>query len=313
VTGILLELLAGAFQGREIASLSTRPYPYATSFAITVIRVGLREGGSCELILKDFARARMLTNARQSRPTFLDDPRREIDTYRRILAPEGIGPRFVTAAVDPEADRYWLVCEKAPGVELWQVGELERWRTVFRWTASFHETFRGRDDEVLGRNPGLLRHDHNWFTSWAERARRALQASTDPRAPRLRHLLQGHGDLAESLAALPTTFVHGELYPSNVIVGASGEVDVWPVDWEMAAVGPAMLDVAALVSGWDPDPGRLLPEGSRELPGLLDELRRCQLHLALQWLGWSSCWQAPNAQRHDWLGEATALAEMLER
>ena len=38
-------------------------------------------------------------------------------------------------------------------------------------------------------------------------------------------------------------------------------------------------------------------------------LRR--LHLAVQWLGWEPRWEPPAEHRHDWLGEALALAERL--
>jgi len=36
------------------------------------------------------------------------------------------------------------------------------------------------------------------------------------------------------------------------------------------------------------------------------------LQLAVQWLGWGpASWIPPEGQRHDWLGEALALAESL--
>ena len=51
----------------------------------------------------------------------------------------------------------------------------------------------------------------------------------------------------------PATFLHGEYYPSNIVIERDGEtLGVRPVDWEMAAVGPGLLDLAALCSGaWD--------------------------------------------------------------
>ena len=57
----------------------------------------------------------------------------------------------------------------------------------------------------------------------------------------------------DRLASLPPTFLHGEFYASNVIVPErAGEQRVCPIDWELAAVGPALLDLAALVTGgWE--------------------------------------------------------------
>ena len=73
--------------------------------------------------------------------------------------------------------------------------------------------------------------------------------------------------------------------------------------------------------GWDEGRrGRLLdaysrglddarPDGQAE-PAALD-LARCRLHLALQWLGWSSDWRPPREHAHDWLGEAAGLVKEL--
>ena len=66
----------------------------------------------------------------------------------------------------------------------------------------------------------------------------------------------------ERLLALPVGFIHGELYPSNVLVGErTGRICA--VDWEMAGIGPLLLDLAALTSGaWTQraqrDSGRIL-------------------------------------------------------
>jgi hypothetical protein len=38
-------------------------------------------------------------------------------------------------------------------------------------------------------------------------------------------------------------------------------------------------------------------------------LRCCQLHTAIQWLARSANWRPPTEHRHDWLADATRLAE----
>ena len=58
---------------------------------------------------------------------------------------------------------------------------------------------------------------------------------------------------AEWAAARPRTFLHGEFYPSNVLIEDAVEGPrVRPVDWEMAGLGPGLADLAALISGrWE--------------------------------------------------------------
>ena len=124
------------------------------------------------------------------------------------------------------------------------------------------------------------------------------------------------------LVALPATFLHGEFYASNVLVHEKGEgLRVCPVDWEMAAVGPGLIDLAALTAGgWTADErealalayhAALVPGESWPPAAFLTALDYCRLHLAVQWLGWSTGWSPPPEQAQDWLGEALGLAEKL--
>jgi hypothetical protein len=77
----------------------------------------------------------------------------------------------------------------------------------------------------------------------------------------------------------------------------------------MAAVGVGLVDLAALVTGWSGDEFAAIVAAYSGVDDLA--LAACRLHLALQWLGWSSDWTPPPAQAHDWLGEARAAAERL--
>ena len=298
----LIELLRDQGGLDNVDAVSRRPYRYATSAAIEEIRVQQRDGSETALLLKDLSRDRLLGDARSTKPAFLHQPLREIETYRGILAPAGIGARCFGVVVNPGEQRHWLVIERVPGVELWQVGDLWVWEAVARWLGGFHAAFAGRIDDARGANPYLLELSVDWFRSWSERARAALAASPDPRAAIVGSALEGYGEVATSLAALPRTFLHGELYPSNVLVVREEPLRVCPVDWEMAGIGPGFVDLAALVGGWAP------PERS---PTLETDLTQCRLHLALQWLGWSADWQPPSEHAHDWIGEALELTRKL--
>lgn len=320
----LLDALREQGGGDEFVALSRRPYRYATSAALEELRVRTADGGERTLILKDLSRRRMLDDARATKPDFLHEPLRELEAYRRILGPAGIGARCFAAAAEPDPPRHWLVLEKVPGVELWQIGEHEVWEAVAAWLGGFHARFAGREDELRAADPHLLAHSAAWFRSWRDRARAALADGSDPRGTNLVPALDRYDAVVEPLTALPATLVHGELYPSNVLVVPEQEpVRVCPVDWEMAAIGPGLLDLAALVGGFGKAERARLVEaylvglagaGATVPPpdGLAVDLLRCRLQLALQWLGWARDWNPPKEHAHDWLGEALALAEELE-
>ena len=318
----LLDVLRAQDDGADVVGLSRRPYRYATSAPLEEIRVQMGSGAQMAVIFKDLSRERLLDDARASKPAFLHKPLRELETYRRILAPAGIGPRCIAVVADEDPPRHWLLIEKVPGVELWQVGELSVWEKVAGWLGRFHARFAGRLDEVRGANPHLLEHSEGWFRSWVGRARAALAQSTDRRASPVLRGLERYDEVIRSLAALPPRFLHGELYPSNVlVVRDENPMRVYPVDWEMAAIGPGAIDLAALVGGWNAPQRRRLVAAYRG--GLADsgedeqsdvdaaDLSRSRLHLALQWLGWSSEWRPPSEHAHDWVGEALTLTEEL--
>jgi hypothetical protein len=91
----------------------------------------------------------------------------------------------------------------------------------------------------------------------------------------------------------------------------------------MAAVAPGVMDLAALTCGrWTDGEKRtlalayhsMLEPSAGWLSGpepLLAALDLCQLHLAVQWLGWSLDWSPPLKNSCNWLNEAVRLAEKL--
>jgi aminoglycoside phosphotransferase (APT) family kinase protein len=303
----------------EVVSLTRQPYRYATSAPLEELRVETADGAELELILKDLSRDRLLDEAAATKPEFLHRPERELETYRRILAPAGIGPRCFGVVAESNPPRHWLVIEKVPGVELWQIGELSVWEDVAGWLGGLHADFAGRLEETGEANPHLLDLSDEWFGSWCRRAVERLADSEDHRAESLRRALDSYDDIVSALSGLPRTFVHGELYPSNVLVVQGDPSRICPVDWEMAGIGPGLIDLAALVGGWDDARrhrliaaylrgSREAPEGASTPEAVETNLARCRLHLALQWLGWSADWRPPPEHAHDWLGEALELA-----
>ena len=315
-------VLARSFETDAIEILHRRPYSYATSFPLEElsVRVGHER---VPMILKDMTRARLLAAARDAKPDFLHEPRRATRTHRRILAESGVGAACYGVMEDPTSGRYWLALEKVPGVELWQVGDLEVWSEVARWLARFHARFAADLDGLRAANPFLLTYDEAGLLQWAERARRSLVASEDRRAVALLELLGSYDEVVQQLARLPVTFLHGEFVPSNVLVASGPEgARVFPVDWEMAALGPGVLDLAALCGGWGPsqretfssDYHRTASAAGAPVGAWADfrlDVERARLHLALQWIGWADGWRPPAEHARDWLAEATDAARTL--
>jgi len=286
------ELCAGlaAALGRPVGRLVRRPWAYAS----TVPMEQLDGPGLPPLLFKDCTPRR-----RPSRPAFVDDPLREIAAYRTLL--EGLdAPACHGSVVD--RDRAWLFLERVDGIPLWEVQGLDAWLATARWLARLHA-------RPAPAEPRLLRHDARHLRRWARRA-----TSLGGGADAVDGLAAAAEVAVERLAAWPATLVHGELYASNVVVQPGPEgARIRVVDWEMAGVGPGVLDLAALVSGsWTPaSRGRIVAAYREALPaaahGFDEALEGARLLVALQWLGWSSTWSPPVEHRHDWMQDVREL------
>jgi thiamine kinase-like enzyme len=264
-------------------------------------------------------------DAQLAKPRFLHDPEREPAAYRALLsqAPPG-PPRFFGAVV--EADRSWLFVEWVEGRELFQIGERALWEEAAGWLARFHAALAPELDRHRA-EARLIEHEAAFYRRWIERAERFATERGDGSAATLAWLHERHEQVVEALLALPRTVLHGEFYASNVLVasasdsvptplGKKSDARVAPVDWELTAAGPGLSDLAALVSGWPREDCEALAAAYAAEPGIAPftaaDLDLARLQVAIQWLGWAPPqWQPPPEQRHDWLAEATQLAEEL--
>jgi aminoglycoside phosphotransferase (APT) family kinase protein len=279
------DLVAGlrAALGRRVALEDRRPCPYASTAPLEEVRVD----GEW-LVFKDVSTA--------------GGGGREVAAYRDVLADAGFdAPALRGALVDRDGARAWLFLERVDGVPLWQVGDFAVWEAAARWLARLH----ARPVARVAR--GLARYDASWLRGWVRRA--AAQGVPE-------RVLEAGERAVERLPAWQASVVHGEFYPSNVLVQDGTRIR--PVDWETAGVGPGFLDLGALTSGrWTDDQRARLESAYREaLPverrprpaELAAAMRDCRLLVAVQWLAWEPRLEPPPEHAHDWLADAERLA-----
>jgi Ser/Thr protein kinase RdoA (MazF antagonist) len=308
---------AGAGVPREIRR---RPSQYRTSFPLEELDVTLEDGGELRLVFKRLEWAALDEEARLAKPEFLHDPLREPAVYASLLGGASPGPpRCYGSVIDPGAGRYWLFIERVEGRELYQVGDLELWQAAAGWVGEMHLRLGGELERHAERGR-LIDYDEAYYRRWMERAREFAATPGQPqsRAESLDRIAARYDVVVEDLLDLPKTAIHGEFYASNVLIAGDATAPrVCPVDWELAAAGPGLVDLAALISGdWGEEDREAIVSAYRSVPGTVafsqDQLDLCRLHLAIQWLGWAPpSWTPPEGQRHDWLAEALALAERL--
>lgn len=308
----------------RVRRLVVRQSSYSTSAVIANLFVTLDDGQTLRLVHKRMEADVVGPAARDVKPSFVRNPGREIWVYRDLL-------RRLPGLDTPElhgsgtgADGHWLLLERVEGIELWRVGDRRAWSEAARWLGRMHTAAAPYIDLMASAN-AVPWYDAGFQMRWADRARRRLQRDRQSEASSLlRGLWPRYQSVAEELAQLPRTVLHGDFNASNVMVTRTPDGPrIRPVDWELAGVGPGLLDLAALVSGgWtEGERGAFVAayrgaQGPGPLASFSDRdfargLEVCRLALAVQWLGWSNRWTPPPEHAHAWDLEAATLAARL--
>ena len=321
---LLEPLLARYFRHpRAIGSVVRRPSLYASTSSLEELDVTFADGYALPLVVKNSSRTARLGRGDAAHPDFVRDHLREIEVYRHVLphAPPG-APIHYGHIINP-AGGAMIVLERIAGLELRNAATFSMWELAAQWVARFHRSFATVDLTTLAARSKLLVYDEAFYWRWLARAQQFAPNASVRRV--LDRIARGYGRSVGRLTGLPRTIIHGEFYPSNIVVrDTDDEARVSPVDWEMAAVGPGLIDVAALATGWNARARRALvrayrtatsdgrSNGLRIPSDFLKDLDSCRLHLAVRMLGWSASWRAPAHHARDWLTEAEVLADRLQ-
>jgi aminoglycoside phosphotransferase (APT) family kinase protein len=231
----------------RVVALQRRRQDDGSSYAAEIVTARLAGGAELQLFVKDFG----------SSPRFVkDQPRqqrdRELRVYRELLADAGLGTAtYYGSEWDESRGRFWLFLAFVPGTPLAYCG-IESWIAAAAWLGRLHGHFAGRAEHVRACD-FLLRHDADFFRATARRAAAAVSAAAPALAGRLQALLSGYDRCVDLMADQPPTLVHGAYKPRHILVDAGAKpLGICPVDWELAAAGSGLYDLAFLAYGFDP-------------------------------------------------------------
>jgi len=305
------------------AVVNRQPFSYRTSFPLEAVEIRHQDGSRESLIVKQIDWRRLDEQARLAKPSWLFDPVREPLVYERVLPDGEPGPPRLHGWISAEEAGSLLFVERIHGPVLWQSGDAGVWEEVARWLARNQL----RVDVAARNGLPLVDCDEAHLVEWLERGREGVAHSQWPRRRRraLERLFSAYEDAIALLLTLPRSFLHNELFASNVLLRKSSDgARVAAIDWELAGVGPALVDVAALSVGrWGRGRSPCLDEAYREtLPAghrlTLDDLsyangmRACRLFLSVRALVPElRGWRPPREHRHDWLQEGLEAADSL--
>lgn len=177
---------------------------------------------------------------------------------------------------------------------------------VFDMLAQVHVRYLGGTDMRLS---GIVPIDAHWWRRMCievalpviDRRHRTHPDPTLARAARALRDTRDDDHIVRAGEMLPSTLLHGDMHPGNVIVGPDGAT---VIDWGNARIGPAMLDIANIAEFGSPSYHRYLAACQRLTGQPPDpwhaevgyQWARAQINT--QYLGWVAQHRPPAALAH---------------
>ncbi len=241
----LLEPIIAAERGGRtvIESIRRKRFPYVGSYKCEVVTVTLGGGEDLFFFLKDFGRSRKTKDDLGQRRD------REMRVYRDLLAQSDLGTAAYCGSIwDESRATYWLLLELVGGVVV-EEADGRHGPPAAAWLARLQEYFR-RHERLLAEADFLIRHDAAFFHSKADESQRNVSRLAPACAGRLARALESYGRVVDVMTSQPLSLVHGGYIPWHVLLDTRCEpVRVCAVDWESAAVGATLYDLAFFTDG----------------------------------------------------------------
>ncbi len=212
----------------------------------------------------------------------------EGEVYRRILMSSQLTiPVYYGTYMEEMDGRTWLVTEYLhDGCRISNSTEHDALSLAAEWIGKLHaaQEVHDRGDEKAF----LSVYNADYYSGWLDRAAQNTK-HLQKNFPWLGALVSRFEECITVLTHLSQTVIHGEYYPSNILIRNRS---VYPVDWESAAIGPGEIDLAAVTEGWPEDITQECKRIYRSIrwPGAMDQdfdrhVDAASIYLCLRWLG----------------------------
>lgn len=273
----------------EIAEIRRTRTRYIGSYECDSVAVRLTSGQEFAYFLKDYG------SSQKSKDEPARRRERELATYRDLLSRADLGtPSYYGSLWDESEGRYWLFLELVEGILITD-HNVEHGELAAGWLGRA-QGFFSQHPEILAGQDYLIRHDARFFRSKAKRALRDVGYIDPESVQRLAKIVDSYDQVIDAMTAQPSTLVHGGYIPWHILLNYDHEpVRVCPIDWELAAVGSAIYDLAYFVEGAEPGARERIVDAYWRAAGRcgvpvteraqLDYLVDCfRLHRIIDWL-----------------------------
>jgi hypothetical protein len=246
---LLEQIVAGELGTRaaSIERLQRTRARYIGSYECDTVAVQLANGQELSFFLKDFSFSQKTKDDPEKRRE------RELRVYRDLLAGTNLGTaKYYGSLWDESKGRYWLMLELVDGVVV-KDQNVGHGSIAAHWLGEMQGYFL-RNPARLNNCDFLTRHDGEYFRCKAAQAVSDAEQISPHSATRLARIADRYQPITELMESQPPTLVHGAYIPWHIVLDTTRQpVRVCPVDWELAALGAPLYDLAFFTDGAEPE------------------------------------------------------------
>jgi hypothetical protein len=265
--------------------ISRRPWPFEGTFDAEIVTCRTSAGDVRRVYCKH---GPSIDGTRHAAYGHRGGLAREASVYNFVLEPLGVtAARCLGFRHDSLTDADWLVLEFLEGAS--PLLQSRRSRSLDRaaeWLGGFHAGTEGLWPELLLSE--IPFRSAEWYQGWMDRTA-GWAGILHLRYPWLAAVCRQGEELFAPLLTAPHSVIHGEFSPANILLQGG---EIYPVDWESAALAPGELDLAYFTLGWPAGLRRRVerayvrrrwPAGPPET--FADTLRAARIHACFRVLG----------------------------
>ena len=165
----------------------------------------------------------------------------ETKVYQKVLNKQSLSsPRFYGAYKGK--DKRCLIVQYLKGSKLLKDDhDPHHFAKAAAWIGTLHK------NHAANTPTSIKKYDTAYYLVWLEAVEKIANAFGD-KYTWLPVVCEWFRENLHLLLNGPQTFIHGEYYTKNILVRRG---NIYPIDWESAAIGAGEIDLASLVEGWD--------------------------------------------------------------
>lgn len=219
-----------------VTLLKRKPYDYRSTSPVEIISCRLNNGETIYLFCKYSGNHTQYSYGHRGGVEY------ETTIYKNILSKIPLQSARFYGSYKEKNKEIILIIDYLKGSKLLKDAHTtQNFGKAAAWIGGLHKMYESKPPK------GIKLYDNDYYMIWLTGVENML-GKLIKKHPWLPSVCRYFRENMHLLSGSTQTFIHGEYYTKNILVKKG---DIYPIDWESAAIGPGEIDLASLIEDWD--------------------------------------------------------------